>query len=154
VHSSGGFDSVTAKHTLAASLGQWPHVEVLHIGDHDPSGVHLFSSMAEDVRTIAHDLGLQGQIRFSRLAVTPAQISDLNLPTAPAKATDRRSFTGETVQCEAIPPDILASIIREAIEQRLDQDAYAAVLEAEREIQQRLTPRLAALLDDLGRGAA
>ena len=50
VHSSGGFDSLTAKHDLAVTLGQWRHVEVLHIGDHDPSGVHLFTSMAEDVR--------------------------------------------------------------------------------------------------------
>ena len=39
VHSSGGFDSLTAKYELAHALGQWPRVEVLHIGDHDPSGV-------------------------------------------------------------------------------------------------------------------
>jgi hypothetical protein len=152
VHSSGGFDSLTAKHELAINLGQWPRVEVLHIGDHDPSGVHLFTSMAEDVRTIAHDLDLNADIRFSRLAVTPAQITRLRLPTAPAKPTDRRAFNGETVQCEAIPPDVLAGIVRHAIGRRLDQRAYAAVLDAEREIQARLTPRLAALLGDAGRG--
>jgi hypothetical protein len=66
------------------------------------------------------------------------------------KPTDRRSFSGETVQCEAIPPDVLAAIIRDAIEQRLDQGAYEAVLEAEREIRESLAPRLAALLADLG----
>lgn len=150
VHSSGGFDSLTAKHNLAQSLGQWPDVEVLHIGDHDPSGVHLFSSMAEDVSEIASDLGLDANIRFSRLAVVPAQITELQLPTAPPKPTDRRSFSGETVQCEAIPPDVLAAIIRDAIEQRLDQGAYEAVLEAEREIRESLAPRFAALLADLG----
>ena len=150
VHSSGGFDSLTAKHDLAQSLGQWPDVEVLHIGDHDPSGVHLFSSMAGDVSEIASDLGLDANIQFSRLAVVPAQITELRLPTAPPKPTDRRSFSGETVQCEAIPPDVLAAIIRDAIEQRLDQGAYEAVLEAEREIRESLAPRLAALLADLG----
>jgi hypothetical protein len=45
VHSSGGFDSLTAKYDLAERLGQHSRVEVLHIGDHDPSGVHLFSSI-------------------------------------------------------------------------------------------------------------
>jgi hypothetical protein len=150
VHSSGGFDSLTAKHDLAISLGHWRQVEVLHIGDHDPSGVHLFTSMAGDVQAIARDLGLSADIRFSRLAVIPTQIDELRLPTAPAKPTDRRSFTGETVECEAIPPDVLAAIIRTAIEQRFDHGVYAKVLDAEREIQVCLNPRLAALLDDIG----
>ena len=106
--------------------------------------------MAGDVQAIACDLGLPADIRFSRLAVTPSQIDELRLPTAPAKPTDRRSFTGETVQCEAIPPDVLAAIIRTAIEERFDQNAYVKVLDAEREIQTRLSPRLAVLLDDIG----
>jgi hypothetical protein len=132
VHSSGGFDSVTAKHALATDLGRWPRVEVFHVGDHDPSGVHLFSSMAEDVKAIARDLGLKGEITFTRLAVTQRQIGEMGLPTAPAKATDRRSFDGETVQVEAIPPDVLANIITEAINSRLDVIAYRAVLAQEK----------------------
>jgi hypothetical protein len=146
VHSSGGFDSVTAKHDLAAGLGRWPRVEVIHVGDHDPSGVHLFSSMAEDVRAISRDLGLPGEINFTRLAVTPAQIEALVLPTAPAKVTDRRSFAGETVQCEAIPPDVLADIIHGAIVNRLDADRYAAVLRAEETIRDGLSGRLRGVL--------
>jgi hypothetical protein len=47
---------------------------------------------------------------FTRLAVTPAQITELELSTAPAKEIDRRSFAGETTQVEAIPPDVLAAI--------------------------------------------
>jgi hypothetical protein len=131
VHSSGGFDSLTAKHDLAITLGQWPRVEVLHVGDRDPSGEHLFTSMAEDVRRIVSDLGLAADIRFTRLAVTLAQIAELRLPTAPAKPTDRRSFEGETVQCEAIPPDVLAQIVADAITGRLDRAAYDAVLAEE-----------------------
>src|SRR4051812_3531477 len=147
VHSSGGFDSLTAKRDLAVQLGGWRHVEVLHIGDHDPSGVHLFSSMAEDIQAIAEDLELDTDSRFSRLAVTPAQITELNLLTAPPKATDRRAFDGETVQCEAIPPDALANIVEQAIRQRFDQIAYTKVLRAERMTRKQLSRRLAALLD-------
>jgi hypothetical protein len=150
VHSSGGFDSVTAKYELAHALGQWPRVEVLHIGDHDPSGVHLYTSMAEDVQTIAHDLGLGSEIRFSRLAVTPAQITELSLSTAPPKPTDQRSFTGETVQCEAIAPDVLADIIRAAIEYRFDAAAYASVRQEEEEARKTLGASLRPLLKGFG----
>ena len=146
VHSSGGFNSLTAKYELAHALGQWPRVEVLHIGDHDPSGVHLYTSMAEDVQTIAHDLGLGSEIRFSRLAVTPAQITEFSLSTAPPKPTDQRSFTGETVQCEAISPDVLADIVRAAIENRSDAAAYATVRHEEEEARKTLGASLRPLL--------
>jgi hypothetical protein len=147
VHSCGGFDSLTAKRDLAVRLGEYPRVEVLHVGDHDPSGVHLYLSMAEDVRQIARDLGLGVDIRFTRLAVTPSQIAELGLPTAPPKATDRRAFEGETVQGEAIPPDRLAEIVRKAIDVRVDPDALAQVFDREKDIRRRLMIRLDPLSD-------
>jgi hypothetical protein len=123
VVSSGGFDSLTAKHDMARKLGQAPH-EVLHIGDFDPSGVHVFSSLDEDVNALTADMDLE-PVAFTRLAVTPAQIARLELPTAPPKVTDRRTFDGAgTVQAEAIPPDELARIVDEALNERLDLDAF------------------------------
>jgi hypothetical protein len=129
VLSSGGFDSTTAKYDLAQIAIAWPAVEILHIGDHDPSGCHLFSALAEDVAAFA---GPDHDIRFTRLAVTPEQIRALRLPTAPPKPTDRRSFTGETAQVEAIPPDILATIIRDAIESRVDAFSRRLTLNLEK----------------------
>lgn len=132
VQSSGGFDSLTAKYGLAEFLGGSPAAEVLHIGDHDPSGVHVFSSLAEDVHAICGDSGYAVDVRFTRLAVTPEQIAMLGLPTAPPKATDKRSFDGEdTVQAEAIPPDVLAEIVRQAIDDRIDETAWQQVRAAE-----------------------
>lgn len=49
VCSSGGFDSLTAKHRIGQSLAHEGSLCVLHIGDHDPSGVHMFGSLDEDV---------------------------------------------------------------------------------------------------------
>ena len=52
VISGGGFDSVTAKYNLAEDLAAYDSpVEVLHIGDHDPSGAHIFLALKEDVQT-------------------------------------------------------------------------------------------------------
>jgi len=129
VYSSGGFDSVTGKHQIAQLWTDKP-VTVLHIGDHDPSGVHCFSSLAEDVASFADHYG--GDVQFVRLAVTPGQAAFYKLEAAPPKPTDRRRFDGaETWQAEALDPRDLADIVRGAIETRLDRAAYERVLEDE-----------------------
>lgn len=139
--SGGGFDSLTDKHNFAAALAAEDRpVEVLHIGDHDPSGVSMFLAFLEDVEAFTRDLG--GDATFTRLAVTPEQIVAYGLPTAPPKAGDDRAFNGQTCQAEALAPDALASTLRTAIEQRLNQRAYEKVLRQERKIRRELSQRL------------
>jgi hypothetical protein len=67
VLSGGGFNSVTANHAFAEDLTQygWQAIEVLHIGDHDPSGAHLFLALVEDVTAFADHYGVE--ITFTRL---------------------------------------------------------------------------------------
>lgn len=130
VYSSGGFDSVTVKHDMAQAFSRIGRVRILHIGDHDPSGVHIFGSLDEDVRAFIGEFG--GDAEFIRLAVTPDHIARYDLPTAPPKETDRRAFTGETVQAEALPPDVLARILQDAIGDYLDMDIYRQAVETER----------------------
>jgi hypothetical protein len=126
VCSSGGFDSLTDRHRIG-QLWAGSVVTVLHIGDHDPSGVHVFSSLAEDIEAFANDY--RGDVEFIRLAVTPEQAALYSLPSAPPKPTDRRSFEGnETWQVEALDPRILAAIVSAAIEERIDRALYEAVL--------------------------
>ncbi|GIV77439.1 MAG: hypothetical protein KatS3mg050_1833 [Litorilinea sp.] len=129
VYSSGGFDSLTTKERLARRFAEMGRVVVLHIGDHDPSGVHVFGSLDEDVRAFLEWYG--GDAEFVRLAVLPEHVDIYGLPTAPPKRTDRRNFRGETVQAEALPPDILADLVRTGIERHLDMWLYRAALEEE-----------------------
>jgi hypothetical protein len=77
-----------------------------------------------------------------RLAVTPEQIERYSLDTAPPKATDNRAFSGRTCQAEALAPDVLASILRTAIEQRIDRSIYEKVLRREQRIRRELLKRL------------
>jgi hypothetical protein len=140
---SGGFDSLTAKHDLAQALGQHDGTtEVLHIGDLDPSGVHVFASMAEDVSELINGLGLSGAAVFTRLAVTRDQVMTLGLPTAPSKTTDRRTFNGDTVQAEAIAPDVLAQIVTDAVQARFDHATLERLLSREVDIRASLIDRL------------
>jgi len=82
VLSSGGFDSLTAKHDLAHELAGVRRAEVLHIGDHDPSGVHIFAALRDDVSAMVKSLGGLPPT-FTRLAVTLSQAEALGLPACP-----------------------------------------------------------------------
>lgn len=59
VMSSGGFDSTIAKHALACKVARNPSAaaEILHVGDHDPSGVHAFRSLLHRDRRRRHGHG-------------------------------------------------------------------------------------------------
>lgn len=137
---SGGFDSITGQHQLAENCTAGV-TEVLHIGDHDPDGVWIVLSLAENVIAFVQAM-LGGKVTFTRLAVTPPQIKKYRLPTAPPKLSNKRAFSGQTCQAEALPPDVLAQIVEEAILQRLDMRQYKRVRREEKKAQKLLMSRL------------
>lgn len=158
VYISRGYTSVTNIHALAERAMKFDgHTVILHIGDYDPSGVGLFESLGEDVtafvaqkrawadrevvedgRVILDKLRDSGPwVRTVRVALTPEQIDEHGIETAPPKPAPRRgagskkgtdsrsaSWVGESAQAEALPPDLLAQIVAEAIEAELDMDRF------------------------------
>lgn len=147
VRSSGGFDSTTVKHSLGRFYGGLRRpVVVLHVGDHDPSGEHIHKSLEEDLMAFAFHYGGTATVR--RVAVTAEQQAFHGLPTAPPKATDRRSFSSDfTVQAEALPPDVLGQIVEGEILGQLDLGALQASQERQAEIRQDLLSRLHGVID-------
>jgi hypothetical protein len=143
VMSSGGFDSLTDKHRIARdwASGKAP-VTVLHLGDYDPSGVSCFEALAEDIEAFAEGYG--GDVEFVRVAVLAQQARALGLPSAPPKATDKRSVfdDDETWQLEALDPADLARVVGEAVEARFDRGVYEAVLLDEDKTRQGVISRL------------
>lgn len=121
VVSSGGFDSLSTKYFMACELSkicvQGQSVQVLHIGDYDPSGVSIFNALSEDVAAFAYER-FGALVSFERVAVTSEQIDAYDLPTAPPKKTDKRAtFTDwRTTQCEALPPATLKAIVLRAVQ--------------------------------------
>lgn len=152
VYSSGGFNSTTMKYDAAGRIlanargGQ--ETVILHVGDHDPSGVSIFDNLSIDVTELACDRGLGvdawRMATFERVAVTEEQAIDLDLDSAPPKVTDSRSvnWIGETYQAEALDPGTLADIIAAAIDNHVDPDLYDELLEEEAAERADLTERL------------
>lgn len=100
-----------------------------YFGDHDPSGVNIPQVIERQLRDLAHGV----EIHFSRQAVTEEQISRWNLPTRPTKKTDSRakSFRGESVEVDAIPPATLRALVRRCILRHIDDDTYQRTLKVE-----------------------
>ena len=116
-----GYPSLSFLYSAAESISveQRPCF-LYYFGDHDPSGVDIPRRIEKDLRDFAPD----AEIHFKRMAVLPEQIKKYKLPTRPTKKTDTRfkNFKGESVEVDAIPPDKLRKIVRNCIEQHIDQD--------------------------------
>lgn len=139
VYSTGGFSSVTVTYEIAQrALREGRPTIFLHVGDFDPSGESIFESMSHDAWSFLH--GEPGRDENTdlipeRVALTADQVNEYDLPTAPPKSSDTRSanWYGETCQCEALPPDLLAEIVREAVEAHIDQEILEEVVAHETE---------------------
>jgi hypothetical protein len=115
---------------------------IYHLGDFDPSGVNAGEKIEETLRELAPD----AEIYFERIAVTPEQIDEWDLPTRPTKASDTRSknFGGISVELDAIDPNVLRDLVQETIERHLPPDQFEILKtaeESEREIISRLVSR-------------
>jgi hypothetical protein len=134
-----GYASISYLHDAAshlnAALRAGKTCYVYNLGDHDPSGCDAWASVVEELRGFAE---APERVHFARLAVTPGQIRAMNLPTRPTKQSDSRAagFEGESVELDAIPPDGLRRIIREAVEAHVPphvREMSARVEEQERQ---------------------
>ena len=133
VWSSGGFDSTTLKHSLAERIVERdkPTV-VLHLGDYDKSGVDLYRALEEDVCAFVKADAPHLDVTFERVALTPEQIQEYNLPTTPAK-NERQAREWiekgiETCQLEALPPDVIAELLNSALLRWSEPTALSSAL--------------------------
>jgi hypothetical protein len=150
----GGFSSITfayeAAQLLEAECGDfwWPWLDgeepenpgrgeyrqtkladVLYIGDHDPAGVLIDQSLEAELR---RHLPEDFELAFARLAITPGQIVEHDLPTKPRKEGDRRALHVErTVEAEAMPAHTLRDLLCRAIEVHLPAGALEVAKAAE-----------------------
>jgi hypothetical protein len=109
---------------------------LLVLSDFDPEGEDISHSFARSMRD---DFGIDN-IFPVKVALTSEQVDELKLPpNMQAKKTSSR-FRGfvdrhghNVFELEAIPPDRLQAILREAIDSVLDIEAFNAELDAEKQ---------------------
>jgi hypothetical protein len=141
-----GYASLSFLHSAAEYINSLAvPAYIYHFGDFDPSGVNAGEKIEETLRELAPD----AEIVFERIAVTPAQIDEWDLPTRPTKTSDTRAKafgSNLSVELDAIEPNQLRAIVQEAIEQHLPSDQFEvlkAAEESERKIISRLVRKVA-----------
>jgi hypothetical protein len=129
LYPAGGFTSLSFANDAAEEIASYEKPTVIyHLGDYDPSGMLIGEKIEETLRELAPE----AEIHFHRLAVTPEQIVDLNLPGQPTKqSSHNRGWTGDSVELDAIAPDDLRTLVRETIEQWLPREQLEILKVAE-----------------------
>jgi hypothetical protein len=89
---------------------------VYHFGDHDAAGFGI----ERQVELRLTEFAPEAEITFQRVAVTPEQIAEWNLPG-----------WGSKVELDAIPPAQLRELVEHTIAEHIDTHAFLALMAAE-----------------------
>lgn len=108
---------------------------LLHLGDHDPSGIDMTRDNDDRLAMFAKT----ASVDVRRLALNLDQVHAHNPPPNPAKITDSRStgyiskYGKKSWELDALSPSIIDGIISEEIESLIDQNLWDEVEEEEAE---------------------
>lgn len=117
-----------AKSFLLPRMREGQSIRILHLGDHDPSGIDMTRDIAERL-----DLFTYGQCGFpevNRIALTMEQVEEVNPPENPAKLTDSRvgsyieQYGESSWELDALSPSYLNELLEGHIEEGIDETLW------------------------------
>jgi len=130
---SRGYSSYTyvkdAVYRFQRNRGDAERVVILHLTDHDPSGLDMTRDLQD--RFNAYSRGFLFEVELKRVALTIDQVRQYDLIPNPTKVTDSRAggymarYGDECWELDAIEPDELVRLVHESAEVEVtDWDAW------------------------------
>lgn len=122
---------------------------ILHLGDHDPSGLDMTRDNSDRLAMFLR-MGSKQCFSVRRLALNMNQVEQYDPPPNPAKSTDSRFKTYRQLygayswELDALEPAVINSLIENAIRDIMDGDKFTAAEDR----QQIARQELALLADD------
>lgn len=114
---------------LARMQAKGKRVVILHLGDHDPSGVNMTTVNDDSLNLFARSQAID----VRRLALNMDQIEQYDPPANFAKETDSRTSgyveefgTEDCWELDALSPEVIEQLVRTAIEGVVDEDKFNA----------------------------
>lgn len=121
-----------ARDMVMPALDRGQDVTVLHLGDHDPSGIDMSRDLEERINMFAECDDLGTCVDFERIALTIEQIREQRPPPNAAKSEDAR-FKGYVKmygkvswELDALSPRFLNELLSNNIESLYDEDKMDA----------------------------
>ncbi len=103
-------------------------VVIIHLGDHDPSGIDMSRDIRERIELFCVDYSELIEIR--RIALNFDQVQQYNPPPNPAKETDSRfrnyldRYGDESWELDALDPNTLVALIRKTVKEYIDGSTW------------------------------
>lgn len=125
-----GYPSLTKLYESASRIhfgSEGRAIMILYFGDYDPSGEDINRKIEEDLLRFGLSFSIE------KIAITKEQIEEYEIPPMPAKESDPRyadfvaTHGDVAVELDAIDPDALQKIVKEAIEKHFDEEIYEEV---------------------------
>ena len=119
-----------------AKLDEGKLCVLIHLGDHDPSGVDMTRDNRDRLDIFTEVLG---GVEVVRLALNMNQVDEYSPPPNPAKITDSRAkgyirqFGRTSWELDALEPQVLEQMIQDEIKLYVDPDIWDEVNEMERD---------------------
>jgi hypothetical protein len=116
----------SAAQRLKGHILQGQTCVVIHLGDHDPSGI----DMTRDVEGRLHEFARTTQIEVRRIALNMDQVQQYGPPPNPAKVTDSRYASyqaehgDESWELDALEPSVIDALIQKEVESLVDADTW------------------------------
>lgn len=128
-----------AAQRLGVYLRENQNVHILHLGDHDPSGLDMTRDIRERLEMFTkqdwyNDYGVhlgRGRVTIDRIALNIDQIEEYNPPPNPAKLSDSRAeqyvaeYGSESWELDALDPATLDALIESHLNEIVDDELYA-----------------------------
>lgn len=133
-------------------INRGQRVLVLHLGDHDPSGVDMSRDIEERLKLFCP--GDTSDLEVRRIALTMTQVEEVQPPPNPAKSTDSRNsayreqYGDSCWELDALDPDYIINLVASHIEPEIDQEQWTIAEEARDAGRERLTDVAAELRDN------
>jgi len=105
---------------------------ILHLGDHDPSGIDMSRDIEDRLATF-----MARPPEFKRLALNMDQVRQYDPPPNPAKITDSRAnsyiaeYGYESWELDALDPTVITDLIRDSVLEYRDDAILQEILDRE-----------------------
>lgn len=115
-------------------------VKVIHLGDHDPSGIDMTRDNRDRLLLFSED----SDVEVIRVALNEDQVRQYNPPPNPAKLTDTRAadyvrkFGNESWELDALDPTVIDGLISAEIEKYIDWDNWDEIKEKEQQSRKKI----------------